>query len=182
MKHTLEKTELRRQIRALKSQHVGELPALSENICEALLHHPRWQQAESVLAYSALPDEPSLTSLLQTALQQGKRVLLPVVVGDDLVLRLYQGQDALHEGAFSILEPQGEDFPLSRYPEIDLVLVPGVAFDKAGHRLGRGRGYYDRLLPRLPQAFKLGVCFPFQIIESVPTSEHDISVDETIIR
>ena len=63
---------------------------------------------------------------------------------------------------------------------IELVVVPGMAFDKQGHRLGRGKGYYDRLLPKLTNAYKLGVCFPYQYIEEVPTDEHDIRMDEVL--
>ena len=66
------------------------------------------------------------------------------------------------------------------YATIDLVIVPGVAFDRDGNRLGRGKGYYDRLLPRIPSAYKVGICFPFQIIEEVPAEPFDIRMDEII--
>ena len=140
-----------------------------------------WKEAQTVLLYHALPDEPDLQSLLDEGLLRGKQLLLPVVVGDDLVLKHFKGKDSLCEGAFHILEPVGEDFPLEQYHQIDLALIPGMAFDYAGHRLGRGKGYYDRLLPRIPQAYKLGVCFPFQLLDSIPSEPHDIPVREVII-
>ena len=75
-------------------------------------------------------------------------------------------------------EPTGALF--TDYATIDLVIVPGVAFDRDGNRLGRGKGYYDRLLPRIPSAYKVGICFPFQIVEEVPAEPFDIRMDEII--
>lgn len=141
---------------------------------------PCWQSARTVLLYHALPDEPDLGLLLGKALSLNKQVLLPVVVGDDLVLKYYKGKECLAEGAFHILEPVGETFPRERYGEIDLALIPGMAFDRDGHRLGRGRGYYDRLLPRLSRAYTLGICFPFQLVDHVPSLSHDIPVREIL--
>lgn len=103
--------------------------------------------------------------------------MLPVVVGDDLELRVYTGPEDLATGSYSIEEPTGELF--TDYAAIDFVAVPGVAFDNAGNRLGRGKGYYDRLLPRLT-AFKAGICFPFQLVKEVPTEPFDIRMDTII--
>ena len=107
-----------------------------------------------------------------------KRILLPVVVGDDLELRLYTGPEDLKPGAYGIEEPTGELF--TDYADIDFIVVPGVAFDRNGNRLGRGKGYYDRLLPRIPSAHKAGICFPFQLVEEVPAEPFDIRMDEII--
>ena len=68
----------------------------------------------------------------------------------------------------------------TNYALIDLIVVPGVAFDTKGNRLGRGKGYYDRLLPHIPSAYKAGICFPFQIVEEVPAESFDILMDEII--
>lgn len=107
-----------------------------------------------------------------------KRILLPVVVGDDLELRLYTRPEDLKPGAYGIEEPTGELF--TDYADIDFIAVPGVAFDRNGNRLGRGKGYYDRLLPRIPSAYKAGICFPFQLVEEVPAEPFDIRMDEII--
>ena len=107
-----------------------------------------------------------------------KQLLLPVVVGDELELRRFSSPNDLQVGAYNIQEPVGECF--NDFSAIELVVVPGMAFDKQGHRLGRGKGYYDRLLPKLTNAYKLGVCFPYQYIEEVPTDEHDIRMDEVL--
>ncbi len=170
------KQELRQHIRQQKALYRTRFAEWSHDICQAIMQLSQWQQAHTILLYHALPDEPDLQMLYD----DNRQLLLPVVVGDDLVLRHYRGGASLQEGAFHILEPTGEDFPRERYDEIDLVLVPGMAFDNEGHRLGRGRGYYDRLLPRLTKAYKIGVCFPFQLVPRVPAEPHDIAVSETV--
>ena len=104
--------------------------------------------------------------------------MLPVVTGDDLELRVYTGPGDLATGAYGMEEPTGALF--TDYDAIDFIVVPGVAFDRNGNRLGRGKGYYDRLLPRIPSAYKAGICFPFQIVEEVPAETFDIHMDEVI--
>jgi len=106
-----------------------------------------------------------------------KNILLPVVQGDELELRSYHCPDDLAIGSYGILEPTGT--PFHDYTNIDLVIVPGVAFDVSGSRLGRGKGYYDRLLPKLT-AYKIGICFPFQLVNEIPTEEFDIRMNEII--
>ena len=66
------------------------------------------------------------------------------------------------------------------YDEIQLAIIPGMAFDRAWHRLGRGKGYYDRLLPKLKKAHLLGICFPFQLLDEVPTEPHDVKMQEVL--
>ncbi len=134
--------------------------------------------AQTVVLYHSLPDEPSTHTLIDE-LQQEKVVLLPRVVNDtEMELRAYAGVDDLKIGAFGILEPCGLLF--TDYTSIDLIIVPGMAFDRAGHRLGRGRGYYDRFLSRTRDIYKIGVCFPFQLADNVPTEETDVTMDEVI--
>ena len=103
-----------------------------------------------------------------------------VVDGDDLYLAPYEGEAALAAGAFGIGEPTGRRF--AAYDTIDVAVVPGLAFDQAGRRLGRGRGYYDRLLPRLRRegCRLLGLCFDFQRVAQVPVDATDVPVDEVI--
>ncbi|EJW99876.1 5-formyltetrahydrofolate cyclo-ligase [gut metagenome] len=93
-------------------------------------------------------------------------------------LHRYTGPQNLVVGSYGILEPIGE--AIQTYTSIDLIIVPGMAFDKQGHRLGRGKGYYDRLLPKIPQAYKIGICFPFQLLEEIPTEPFDICMDEIL--
>lgn len=175
----MNKQDLRQAMKQRKAAHTKEeLAALSERVVAALCATPQWQQAHTVLLYHSLPDEVDTHQLIGSALQDGKRVLLPVVVGDDLELRFLPTPDALREGAFHILEPTGA--PITDYAAIDLAVIPGVAFTPDGRRLGRGRGYYDRLLPRLNGVTKIGVCWSFQLITQLPTEAHDIAMDFVI--
>ena len=174
------KRELRWQIRAQKRNWASQLPELSEQICSKVLRLASWQKAGTLLLYYPLPDEVDVRPLIKEAFEGGKRVLLPVVKGEELELHLYEGETSLRKGAFGIMEPMGEAFAPEKYVEIQLAFVPGVAFDRAGHRLGRGKGYYDRLLPKLKEAKLTGICFPFQLLDDVPAEPYDIPVAEII--
>lgn len=178
--HREAKRELRTWIRRRKSEQEGSLLAVqSLRICERLASHPRVQAAHVVLAYHSLPDEVDTHQWLDTLTDQGKTVVLPQVTGPDtMVLRRYEGRNSLQVGSFGIMEPTGSLY--DDYASIDVCIIPGMAFDQEGHRLGRGKGYYDRLLPLLPQAYKIGICHPFQMVENVPHEEHDIKMDEVI--
>ncbi len=105
-----------------------------------------------------------------------KVVLLPCVQGDDLVLRQYSGPDCMVAGEqFGIGEPQGPEW--TDLDKVDLIIVPGVAFDSHGNRMGRGRGFYDRLLKSTPNAVKVGVAFDFQLLDRIPVEPHDVPMD-----
>jgi 5-formyltetrahydrofolate cyclo-ligase len=131
------------------------------------------------MLYSALPDEVPTQSLIDGLVAQGKTVLLPRVVSDtDMELRHYTGPHDLQTGAFGILEPTGQLF--TDYATIDVAIIPGMAFDAAGHRLGRGKGYYDRFLSRIPHAYKIGLCFSWQMVDSVPSNQHDVVMDAVV--
>jgi len=175
------KTSLRSYIRAQKKQHsAAELAAMSEEITNRVLASAWWQEAGIMLLYYPLADEVDVRPLIREAYREGKHVLLPVVRGEELELRLYTGEASLREGAFGIMEPTGPSVVPEDYDEIELALIPGMAFDRAGHRLGRGKGYYDRLLPLLAKARLVGICFPFQLLDEVPAEVHDIPVHEVV--
>lgn len=168
------KQELRQYIRTLKKQHLtGRQFPREMNLIERVL------QYKVVMLYSALSDEVPTQALMDIMLVQGKTVLLPRVINDtDMELRRYTGPGDLHKGAYGILEPSGEVF--TDYQLIDVAIIPGMAFDKEGHRLGRGKGYYDRFLSAVPNLYKIGVCFSWQIVDSVPCDAHDVVMDEVI--
>ena len=173
----MNKKELRKLIRERKRQFShGELERFSQHVCRQVLEHDFWLNASTVLLYNSLPDEVDTHLLLEAGLKAGKQILLPVVAGEDLELRMYSEQ--MREGLFGILEPVGEAF--LDFSSIDLAIVPGIAFDAERHRLGRGRGYYDRLLLNLPNCKTMGICFPFQLVDSVPVDSHDIPMSEVI--
>ena len=133
------------------------------------------QSARTILMYYSLPDEVQTHDFVKKW-HDRKRIVLPVVKGDDLELRYFNGKDRLRAGMFGIGEPSEEE-PADEN-DIELAIIPGVAFDREGNRLGRGKGYYDRTLERLEKACRIGVCFSFQILDSIPTEECDRRMDE----
>ena len=153
---------------------------MSTEITNRVLALASWQEAGTLLLYYPLADEVDVRPLIKDAYKNGKKVLLPVVKGDELELHLYEGESSLREGAFGIMEPTGPLFAPENYGEIELAIIPGMAFDTAGHRLGRGKGYYDRLLPQLKTARLTGICFTFQLLDEVPAEVHDIPVHEVV--
>lgn len=168
------KRELRRLIRLEKSKYSpDELTMMSNNVINQLVNTPLFQQSETVLLYHSLPDEVYTHELIHEACKT-KTILLPTVRGDELELHIYSETDSVHKGEFNIIESDGALF--KDYNKIELAIIPGVAFDAEGHRLGRGKGYYDRLLPLLSCPL-IGICFPFQILNSIPTEPHDQKVD-----
>ncbi len=130
--------------------------------------------ARTVLLYASLPDEVPTTALLRRWAGD-KRLVLPLVCGDELLLKAY-APDAMRPGYRGIPEPL-PTCPDVAPEEIDFALIPGVAFTAQGGRLGRGKGYYDRLLPRLSRAVKVGAAFPFQVLERLPLDVWDARLD-----
>lgn len=177
---SLPKQQLRQAIRQRKQQYSAEQrEAWSKEIEQELLSHPRLQAARVVMLYYALPDEVDTRHLVDTLLKEGKTVILPKCVDKKHIEpRQYTGPDDLAEGIYDLLEPVGK--PYRDLDSIELIIVPGMSFDSKGHRLGRGRGYYDRFLVQVPQAYKIGVCFDFQRVEQVPVDDNDRVMDEII--
>lgn len=177
----LTKQEIRKSIRAEKKNHSQqELSMWSEEICCILENSERFIQAKTVLLYYALPDEVDTIHLIRKYAGR-KQILLPVIQGASLSIRRYEsGQLLSDNNAFGILEPTGPDIKLKE-TDIDLAIIPGMAFCRDGRRLGRGKGYYDRLLSDLPDTvYKMGLCFPFQMLEEIPTETHDILMNQII--
>ncbi len=174
----MDKQILRRQIRQRKQEFLSASESVA--VIAHLRKVPHLFQAHTLLLYYALPDEVQTQPLLDELVAQGKTVLLPRVVSNtDMELCHYTSQQDLKPGAYGILEPIGKVF--TTYNQIDVAVIPGMAFDMQGHRLGRGRGYYDRFLARLsPHVYKIGLCFPWQIVDEVPTDGHDVLMDIVI--
>ena len=147
---------------------------------------PRLAEAQTVLAYYSLPDEVNTHQFIDDLLAEGKTVLLPTVIGEgQMEWHVYTSASGLKKGAFGIGESEGELYPgfgreASPSEQQMIALVPGVAFDAAGRRLGRGKGYYDRFLATYPNIYKIGVCFDFQKVMEVPADGQDVAVDEVI--
>lgn len=176
----MNKNDIRKDIKTQKRQLGAErLHQLSFGVISRVLTHPRVKSAGTILLYYSLPDEVYTHSLADTMLLCGKRVVLPRVTGEGhMELRLYTGPRDLAPGAYNIMEPTGEVF--NDYGQIDVAIIPGVAFDSRGNRLGRGKGYYDRFLPLISGAYKIGLCFDFQMVPRIPADSHDIAMDEVV--
>lgn len=171
------KQSLRKFIRTIKASYsCKELEALSLSLLKQLEQHPKFTEAKTILLYHSLSDEVDTHAFIDRWYVQ-KEIILPTVVGDDLALYHYTGPQCLSPGSYGILEPSGN--PFTEFDRIELAIIPGMAFDRKGNRLGRGKGYYDRLLPRLTQAYKIGLCFPFQLLdEEIPHEKHDQPMNE----
>lgn len=165
--------ELKNKIQSLSS---SERRALENAALSALGKNDLFLNAQTILSFWSLPDE-IFTHNFNEIWCEKKRILLPVVIGDELELRQFEGVEKMQKGAFGIMEPQGEAF--TDFDSIDLAIIPGVGFSPQGARLGRGKGYYDRLLPNL-RCPKIGLALSCQIAEEIPTDEWDISMDKVI--
>ena len=171
------KKELRRKISALKkSVPMEEKLILSERIMSLLEHVPGFMEASSVLLYYALPDEVQTEAFIRKW-HGRKRIVLPVVCGDDLELRLYDPEKVV-PGYMGIPEPSADALPVSP-EEIDFAVIPGVAFDARANRMGRGKGFYDRTIPKL-DCPRIGVAYSFQIVDAVPVEEFDKPLDGVV--
>jgi 5-formyltetrahydrofolate cyclo-ligase len=169
-----DKRELRARMRARRlalgsgesSQHAGELSRRLQAL-------PEYRSARCVVGYVAFRGEMDPAPLLERARADGKRVALPRVQGaTGLLLHEHASDDALIRSALGILEPSPRS-PTVDPTEVDLVLVPALAVDARGQRLGYGGGYYDRLLPTLPRAFAVAAVHDFQVLAAVPVTHFD---------
>ena len=179
----LNKNELRALMRERKQQFTQQ--QLGEQSAIVVSHMREYLMLmDNIVAYYSLPDEVCTHQLLDELVTAGKTVYLPKVVSDtEMVLCQYTGRDSLQKGAFDIMEPTGPVLPKDKYEDIRVVLVPGMAFDKEKHRLGRGKGYYDRFLNSFPKprhAVFYGVCFDFQCVDAIPVDEYDVCMDGLI--
>lgn len=179
------KRELRKRMRsvraALPASAIAERSRLIADRVSAL---EAWSRAKTVALFSSMADEVQCEALVLRAKEQGKRVVLPVVVDEEpgLIFRVsVDGERAypLAMSAFGIDEPT-ESAPTVAFDEVDLVIVPALALDDRGHRIGYGRGYYDRTLVRCARARRVAVAFDFQLIAEVPTRAGDEPVHEVV--
>jgi len=174
-----DKQGMRRHIRMLVGAMTQERMLLeSDRIWARLEQTDMFRKATDILIYWSMADEVPTPAFIEKW-AGSKRFYLPSIQGDNLVVKHYEGADGLISGEqFGIPEPDGPQ--VDNLDAIDLVIVPGRAFDSQGHRLGRGRGFYDRLLPMIPDAVKAGVCFDCQRLTVVPVSDNDIIMDTII--
>lgn len=141
---------------------------------------PEVEAASTALVYGSMPEEVDAEPIIAALRARGVRIALPRVAGEEgLALHWHDEAADLAIGAFGLKEPS-PDAPLANPAEIDLVIVPGVAFDASCNRLGMGVGYYDRLLADMPNAVTVGVAFDEQIVDAVPCEPHDRPLDAIV--
>lgn len=170
------KEEIRRRIRARKQMiDQSERLAAAQRVFDTVRSMAAFMVARRVLLYHSLPDELS-THLFFENSPADKTYYLPRVNGLDLEILPYE-RSRMHLGSFRIEEPDGDD--TVDIDDIDLVIVPAVAYDRHGNRVGRGKGYYDRLLSR-SRATTIGICYDFQLFDEFDTDDFDIPVDYVV--
>ncbi|MBO9521444.1 MAG: 5-formyltetrahydrofolate cyclo-ligase [Nocardioidaceae bacterium] len=154
---------------------VAEIAARAQATTALLLASPEVRQAATVAAYVSVGREPGTGLLLDALADAGKRVLLPVLLGDnDLDWSTYEGSAALAGARRGLLEPTGELLGVDAIAGADVVLVPGLAVDRTGLRLGRGGGSYDRALARVPLGtFTCVILNESEVLDQVPAAPHD---------
>jgi len=161
-----------------KSVSFEQMVYESQYIVETIEGLDVFKSSRRILAYWPMSKEVDLR-LLMRRWHIKKEFLLPAVKGDALEVRIFEGENKLAVGeAYGILEPTGTI--LENLDTVDLVIVPGVAFDREGRRMGHGKAYYDKLLSELTNAYKIGVGFSFQEVARVPLESHDKYMDEVI--
>jgi len=171
------KKSLRKEILSkLKSQTINDKLLKSENIFQQI-EQQFLDDAKVILAFWSMPEEVYTHDFVLKWFKT-KMILLPKVNDSTLDIKVFTGmENMIADNKYGIAEPQGENF--ENLDSIDLIIVPGLAFDKNLNRLGRGKGYYDGLLQN-SAAKKIAVCYDFQIVENVPVETHDVKVDNVI--
>ncbi len=159
-----------------RSKSAEELQKYSTKVCNIIETNKHFLDAHIVLCFWSLPDEVHTHDLIEKWAQE-KTILLPKVVGEKLELHKFQDIHTMTTGDFGISEPTGEIF--TDYKKIDLCIIPGLAFDNEGGRMGRGKGFYDRFLPQT-HCHKMGICFPWQIVPKIDCAPWDIRMDEVV--
>lgn len=167
---------MRRKVKALRSMLLdAEKISAAEEVFSRLEETAAFIMADRILMYHSLPDELSTRQFL-SKWHTKKRFYLPRVNGVNLDILPYD-ETRLELGAFHIEEPTGNE--VVNADEIELIVVPGVAYDRNGNRLGRGKGFYDRLL-QSTKATKVGVGYEFQMFDNIPVEPHDVKMDMVI--
>ena len=176
---TTTKASLRTQARkAVAALSPAVRAAASAEICRRIEALPEWAGARTVALYAAQASEPDLAALLDAP---GRSYCFPRISGDGLEFHRCNSMDLLLPGPWQLLEPDPRRCPVVPALEIDLLCIPGLAFTRAGGRLGRGGGYYDRFLGRVrPEAAALGICFHAQLVPAMPLEIHDREMSRVV--
>lgn len=170
------KTQLKESILEKRnSLSKEEILKKSNEIKNSLFSLSQYKKSKTVMFFVSFNSEVNTHEMIKASLRN-KTVVVPKVIHNEIEPSVMMDFDSLiPSGKFGILEPI-EAMKIA-YKNIDIILVPGIAFDKEGHRIGYGFGYYDKFLKKVPKAIKIGLCFDFQLVEKIPREMHDVPVD-----
>ena len=175
----MDKKELRRTIRERKrAMTEEEIVSRSEKLGQLFAQSEAYKAAKTIYGYLPYNQEVRTIPMLEQALKDGKRVAVPKVYGDEMKFLYLDDLTQVSKGYAGIPEPIA-DGPVAD-DETALVLMPGLAFDPAGHRIGYGGGFYDKFLAAEPNHPTLALCYEFQMLPELHTEEHDIPVDTVL--
>ena len=175
----MDKKQLRRMIRERKrAMTEAEIQSRSEALAQLLYASEAYRNAKTIYGYLPYNQEVRTVPMLEQALRDGKQVAVPKVFGDEMKFLYLQDLTQVAKGYAGIPEPIADE-PVAE-DETALVLMPGLAFDPQGHRIGYGGGFYDKFLSREPNHPTLALCYEFQMVEHLETEEFDIPVDTVI--
>ena len=173
----MNKTELRDKLKTLRAQMDKEtVIKKSEKIIYRLVNCEEFKGAENIMIYMSLGNEVCTDKLIDLGAEMGKKLYVPVTVGDDILPCKLEGHGGLGKGKFGIREPIDKDVMTG---EIDLVIVPGIGFSKDGGRIGFGKGYYDRFL-KDKNSKKIALAYSFQVVDDTFAEENDIPMDKIV--
>ena len=172
----MDKKELRSRIRMLKRQMTPQqIDSASRKLAELFFATEYYRQAKTIYGYLPYNQEVRTVPILEQAIRDGKWVAVPKVFGDTMKFIYLDDPKQVAPGYAGIPEPVG-DGPVAEDPTA-LVLMPGLAFDPKGNRMGYGGGFYDRFLAQEPAHPTVALCYEFQMVEQLPTEEFDVPVD-----
>ena len=175
----MDKKELRRTIRERKrAMTEEEIVSRSEKLGQLFAQSQAYKAAKTIYGYLPYNQEVRTIPMLEQALKDGKRVAVPKVYGDEMKFLYLDDLTQVEKGYAGIPEPIA-DGPVAD-DDTALVLMPGLAFDPAGHRIGYGGGFYDKFLAAEPNHPTLALCYEFQMLPELHTEEHDIPVDTVL--
>ena len=172
----MDKQELRKMIRQQKKAMTEEMIlAASEDLARQFYNTEAYKNAKTIYGYLSYNQEVRTVPILQKALLDGKQVAVPKVYGDTMRFIYLTDLSQVAPGCMGIPEPV-DDGPVAE-DKTALVLMPGVAFDAKGNRMGYGGGFYDKFLAQEPEHPTVALCYRFQMVDAIPTEEYDIPVD-----
>lgn len=174
------KAELRLQMKTLRSEIDSQWKtAYDKAVCDVLLSIIEHGSFQLIHAYLPMRGEIDIFPLIKTLLARGISIIVPKTLPGGKMEHLLLGSDSLLEkGVYGTLKPVEE---VIYEGPVEMIIVPGLAFSKDGIRLGYGGGYYDQFLTSQANSLKIGVCYPFQLIEHVPSEDHDVRVDKVVV-